>query len=233
MKLIEKQKQERRDHILMCAVDLIRAEGLESFSMRELARRAELTVPTIYNLIGSRDSVLYAILESSIARLGKIFEEIKIEDPIDRTFALLERGCAENAADAALRRPLFNAILNRVDPLRAPPVIRRTLEVYEQIFIDGAQKGLFLDADLAHVMAGEAYLIYIQALRLWAWGLYDNEEFRNQTLCGAAVCLLAVATDTARPRLQVKLQELAPDLKNAYPHVYQIKAPTPTPVMTE
>jgi AcrR family transcriptional regulator len=65
---------ERRTRILDAARDLIEAQGYESLTMRELARVGEVTVPTIYNLFGNKESVLLAAVEEQtkpfVAGLG-------------------------------------------------------------------------------------------------------------------------------------------------------------------
>ncbi|MGE4607774.1 MAG: helix-turn-helix domain-containing protein, partial [Myxococcota bacterium] len=60
MDLRTEQKAERRERILGSAREMIGARGYESLTMRDLARTARVTVPTIYNLIGGKEAVLFA-----------------------------------------------------------------------------------------------------------------------------------------------------------------------------
>ena len=53
--------QKRRARIVTEARRLLARGGFEALNLRDLARQAELTVPTIYNLIGKKDDVLFAL----------------------------------------------------------------------------------------------------------------------------------------------------------------------------
>ena len=48
---------------------MIAKEGFDAFKLKDLAIRAEVTVPTIHNLIGGREEVLRHLVESMIERI--------------------------------------------------------------------------------------------------------------------------------------------------------------------
>ncbi|HEY6033695.1 MAG TPA: helix-turn-helix domain-containing protein, partial [Kofleriaceae bacterium] len=71
MSLFEEHKAERRERIIAAARTLVAERGYEGLTMRDLARAAKVSVPTLYNLFGSKDAILVSELEamaSSIAR---------------------------------------------------------------------------------------------------------------------------------------------------------------------
>ena len=57
------QMDERRERILEAARGLIESRGYQGLTMRDLARISGVTVPTVYNLIGSKEEVLFATVE--------------------------------------------------------------------------------------------------------------------------------------------------------------------------
>ncbi len=61
-------KLRRRHQILEAAHDLIATEGVEALSMRTLADNAQVSVPTIYALVGGRDDVIAALLTEGVHR---------------------------------------------------------------------------------------------------------------------------------------------------------------------
>ena len=61
-----KNMAKRREAILREARSLIANEGFEALKIRDLAARAGLTVPTIYNLIGGKNEILAVIILSLI-----------------------------------------------------------------------------------------------------------------------------------------------------------------------
>ena len=60
--------------------------------MRKLARRADLSVPTLYNLFGGREEILKALVVEAIDRMDAILEhEAKRADLTGKLAALAQR----------------------------------------------------------------------------------------------------------------------------------------------
>src|SRR5262245_9681323 len=70
MGLLEDHKAERKNRILAAARALIRSHGYDGLTMRELATAARVSVPTLYNLFGSKDALIVAELEASAVRIA-------------------------------------------------------------------------------------------------------------------------------------------------------------------
>src|SRR6266496_2898308 len=65
MSLLDEHKAERRARIGRVARQLVAERGYAGLTMRELAQKARVAVPTLYNLFGSKDAILLAELEAS------------------------------------------------------------------------------------------------------------------------------------------------------------------------
>lgn len=63
MSVLDRKMAVRREHILEMARKLIESEGYAGLTMRKLAAKSAVTVPTIYNLIGNKEQVLFAAVE--------------------------------------------------------------------------------------------------------------------------------------------------------------------------
>lgn len=63
-------KRRRRQQILQGAHDLIASDGVDALTMRSLAQQSAVSVPTIYALVGGRDDVIAALMESGVHRFG-------------------------------------------------------------------------------------------------------------------------------------------------------------------
>ena len=61
MGLREKNLERRRQRILAATRALIAREGADGWSMRKVAQAAEVSVPTLYNLFGSKDEIRSAM----------------------------------------------------------------------------------------------------------------------------------------------------------------------------
>ena len=72
----------RRDRILDSARSIIAESGFEALSLRDLAHRAQVTVPTIYNLIGNKAAVVAQLFNDTLTP----FEHLKYindrDDPV-------------------------------------------------------------------------------------------------------------------------------------------------------
>ena len=66
--LREDNIESRRQRILEAARGLIAGGGMQSLSMRKLAVESGLAVTTLYNLYGSRDDILFALVQDAIDR---------------------------------------------------------------------------------------------------------------------------------------------------------------------
>src|SRR5262245_39106061 len=70
MSLFDEHKAERRGRILGAARRLVAERGYDGLTMRDLARAARVSVPTLYNLFGSKDAILMSELEAEAARIA-------------------------------------------------------------------------------------------------------------------------------------------------------------------
>ena len=61
-------KHRRRLRIIQGAHDLIARDGVQALTMRSLAEESAVSVPTIYALVGGRDDVIAALLDSAVHR---------------------------------------------------------------------------------------------------------------------------------------------------------------------
>jgi len=69
----EARRENARAAVLTAAWELVRAEGLTALSLRELARRAGITTPTVYAYFESKN----AILDAMFAQAAQEFVDLK------------------------------------------------------------------------------------------------------------------------------------------------------------
>jgi AcrR family transcriptional regulator len=77
MKISQSAKEKTKIKILNCAVDLIIQKGYENASLREMAKCAGVSNPTIYNYFPSKEKLLYAYIEQKHKEAIDIIENIK------------------------------------------------------------------------------------------------------------------------------------------------------------
>jgi len=78
MKITQSAKEKTKVKILQAAVDLIIEKGFEHASLREMAKNAGVSNPTIYNYFPSKEKLLYGYIEQKHKEAMAILQ--KIED---------------------------------------------------------------------------------------------------------------------------------------------------------
>ena len=77
MKVSQSAKEKTKAKILEEAVDLIIEKGFKSASMREMAKNAGVSNPTIYNYFPTTEKILYAYVEQKHKETAEILQNIE------------------------------------------------------------------------------------------------------------------------------------------------------------
>ncbi len=77
MKITQSAKEKTRTKILQSAVDLIIKKGFANASLREMAKNAGVSNPTIYNYFPSKEKLLYAYVEQKHKEAVAILQGIE------------------------------------------------------------------------------------------------------------------------------------------------------------
>jgi len=76
MKITQSAKEKTKAKILQSAVDLIIEKGFDNASLREMAKSAGVSNPTIYNYFPSKEKLLYAYIEQKHKETVAILQQI-------------------------------------------------------------------------------------------------------------------------------------------------------------
>lgn len=199
----------KRADILDSACDLYLAEGLEGFSMRQLARRVGVTAPALYRHYENKEAVLAEVVGEAYRRLVQyLYRALEGETPEAR-FRLAGRAYA----DFALENPrLYQMIYASRDVLgmeRLSEETRSQAFAIGQFWRDRVRE--VMDAGTLEQRDPEE-----AAVTLWshAHGLIalhlrgmletDEEEFRNLYDESTRRVLRGLATDEERSRMAVR-----------------------------
>jgi AcrR family transcriptional regulator len=109
--LREKGKARRKQRIIQAAKRLLAAGGIEALSTRRLAEEAELSVHTLYTLVGCKEQILEAVMEDNHNRVLAAILEVREEHPIERMFAIVESTYQIIAEDSAAQKPLLRVLM--------------------------------------------------------------------------------------------------------------------------
>ncbi len=207
MTLLAQQMAERRERILQAARDVIAERGFDGLTMRELAQAAGVTVPTIYNLIGSKDKVLFAA----------------VEEQTERFMRGIERGAGDviaviNANERELERApdYYRSLLRLMMASEAAGPARANVGRALRGQIRGALGELAEEGSLESWVSLDALQDEIQsslwALSLeWANGRLASEDRARRSVFAVGLMLLAVSRGEAREEFARIVRDHQPD----------------------
>lgn len=198
----------RRKRILDTARDIIADAGFEALSIRELARRAGLTVPTIYNLIGNKSAVVAQLFDATISPFEHLQYINNDDDPAggpERFYGALIASLGENEnyhrAEFLAREHLRKAGDAMAISIHAR-VVHIAIEACEQAHDAGLLRGSLTSRQLGEQID---HLVRL-AFQDWASGSINLERLHRRLLVGTYLCLAADATDAYHPLFVEKIQ---------------------------
>ena len=210
--LRELGKQQRRDAVLVAARSLVVEGGADALTMRALAARAGVSVPTVYGLIGGRDDVIAAMLE----RGGDAFDASLADrdhDPVTRIHDAIDAYCAGLAANQQVVRAFLGVDVARAD---APGAARHRLHALCTDALHDAQAAGVLDrACPADELGAHLDAIVLGAVARWGGRTADITVPAARMHHGVAMVLAAHARPEHRDRLRRACDRAARAMRGA------------------
>lgn len=211
----ESAKIQRRDDIVQTARTLLRQSGDAGFSMRALAEHAGVSIATPYNLFGSKQAILLAVLDADLAGFQAALGDLQGDaiDRLFRTIALMGRFLSE---EPEFYRNVFSAVSREGGPELRLMANGPRYRVWKRLLRQAMEAGL-----LAHHVDADAFAVASSQLiganvLAWAQGELTLEEMQVRHRYGLALTLLAIATDTSRARLAGVLAEAETELQQLW-----------------
>jgi AcrR family transcriptional regulator len=194
--LREKNKAKRRAAILDATIELLRDRPWAEVTTERIAGSAEVAAATVYNLVGTREQLLVALVERV---LDAVAAEITGPDwPLDGDPLTIVRRVVDDstaaftAESAAFRRVVaaLRVVSGAGGSIDLDPARLQIAGMRE------AQRAGVLDPLFAPEALGrQVYLSYVGAMLAWADGDLDDDGFLVMARHG----LLAVLAGAARP----------------------------------
>ncbi len=207
MQLREKQMRERRTRILNAAERLIRKTHSTDFSVRALAVAAEVSPVTPFNLFGSKEGLLYALLSRSLDRFFSKGLVFKSPDPNYHVIEAAEIAVEIFVNDPNFLRPLYQVLLGVSHSELRPKFMERTFSYWRTAVLtipginksqDQASLNLLTHALMAH---------FIGLLELWVHQDFDDDGFRVHAICGIILMISSVVSKKNLPTMQAYLDQ--------------------------
>ncbi len=205
-------KEDRRLRILACARQLMGEGGFEGLSLRKLAAAAQVTVPTIYNLIGGKDQILFAFSGELIKGIERALEKIDEDRPLEKAEAVVIVATGEIEKDPDFHRAALLAghYFDRSDIAHQKwRALGRRAATMQENAARAAQKIGLMEGNIsARLLGDQIFRNYQSASSDWAHRRISLEEFRHIALLGVYLYFSADATPEFRKVLAKKINAL-------------------------
>ena len=193
----EELKALRRAAILAAARDLMSDADGVSFSMRKLAQRADVSVATPYNLFGSKQAVLGALLKEDTNRLGAYLAD-QPGDEIETFFTAAAVMSFAYEQEPAYHRNLISATYQSGGPDTRREMGASAVRLWCRL-LENAMAAGYLSGDVsARVFAVTFGELLLTNILIWAHELISIEEMKARNQFGVSMLLLGNATEKGR-----------------------------------
>jgi AcrR family transcriptional regulator len=197
----EEAKHSRRRKIVRAARVLMQQTGDTGFSMRALAEQAGVSIATPYNLFGSKQAIMYAVLDADLEFYQQRLMRLRV-DEIEVFFRAVSLATSLYSTEPAFYRAVLSAVYNdggsEYRSMFGGPrhamwrgLVQAAVDAGS---LDGAVDVDALAITLAH--------IFFSCILEWAAGELSLAELELRTQYGFALTLLAMATPASAARLR-------------------------------
>ena len=213
----------RRARILTAATALMTDDGPDGLSMRRLAESADVSVNTIYNLIGPRDAVVAALVDQVIESIASAVDQKTGDGPLERCLAIVAHATEVVVENQDLTRPLAREIFGHSGPGSA---LAHTwgAETLGSAIAAAIDAGVLENRVSPTTLAETVYAVWANSALSWAHGVIDADGFEARSLAAVHMALLTTTTAGSEPELRRGLDDWSIRLEASRPH----KAPSPS-----
>jgi AcrR family transcriptional regulator len=209
MSLHEENKAERRARIVAAARRLIAENGFPALNMRALADAARVSVPTLYNLFGSKHAILAAEMEDAFRSVAVAVAEVKRGDAVERAAAFLKAGIRNLVSVPGYYRELALFMITSLET----DELRHSIEDQYVALMAGNLRAGQADGELADwfdpdILARQMYFTFMLVVLGWARGELDDAKLRDVATYGQCMLLLGVARGATATRLTERVRRL-------------------------
>jgi len=204
-------KNLRRERILASAGEIIVEDGLDGMTLSKIAARAEVTIPTVHNLIGKKEEIYALLVERMVGQVAQALATRNSPDPICAAESFIESLISVLASNEALYKAAFMAgeRIGFFNQNSADGIYRQSLELAQQVCVQAIERGDLRGRIDSDAMAKQIFACQRLARHDWTSGHIDLPGYRRQVLTGMFITYAADAAPQLRARLESKLNELS------------------------
>jgi AcrR family transcriptional regulator len=225
----ESAKHQRRQQIMRAARTLMQKTGRTGFSMRTLADEAGVSIATPYNLFGSKQAIMFAVLDADLEQYQQRLASLRV-DELETFFRAVSVATALYSTEPSFYRAVLAAVYNEGGrEYRA--MFGGPRHAMWKGFVEGAVKAGYLsDALDPDAFAATLARTFFSNILEWVSGELSLAELEAWAQYGFALVLRGMATPASEARLDERLVELQRRLRQLWKKRRQTAQPQPLEV---
>jgi AcrR family transcriptional regulator len=174
------------------------------FSMRGLAEKAGVSIATPYNLFGSKQAVMFAVLDADLAQYQDQLERLK-SDEIDVFFKAVSLATSLYSAEPGFYRAVLFAAYNDGGTGFRAMFGGPRHAMWRRLVNNARDAGMLASEVEGNSFAINLGHIFFSCIMEWVNGLLSLEELEIRTHYGFAIALRGVSTPASADRLWEKI----------------------------
>ncbi len=199
----EAAKHKRRRQIVRAARALMQQTGDTGFSMRALADQAGVSIATPYNLFGSKQMVMFAVLDDDLEHYQERLAKVRV-DELDVFFKAVSLATTLYATEPSFYRAVLFAVYNDGGREFRSMFGGPRHAMWKGFVQDAINAGYLSDDVEPDAFAINLGRTFFSAILEWVSGELSLPELEAWVQYGFALSLSAMATPLSRERLHEK-----------------------------
>jgi AcrR family transcriptional regulator len=203
-------KAKRRDAILDAAVTLLGKRDSKDITTEEIATLAGVSAATVYNLVGTRNELMYQLVSRILTDLTKSLRSLDPGNPIAAAQLIIDHTVRAFVSNPNAYRQVV-AVTQRAAAAQPTPVDPSSFQV---VAMRQAQSMGIIRNDIdASGLARQIFLSYTGAAMQWSAGRLDDAGLLTAARHGLFTVLTAAATDDYREEFIDRMRPLGKTLE--------------------
>lgn len=178
--------------------------GQTGFSMRALADEAGVSIATPYNLFGSKQAVMFAVLDADLAQYQEQLEHLKA-DELDVFFKAVTLATSLYGQEPGFYRAVLFAAYNEGGTEFRAMFSGPRHAMWRRMVNNAKQAGSLLDEVEPNALAITLGHIFFSCIMEWVNGLLTLPELEARAQYGFALALRGMSTPASADRLLDKV----------------------------
>jgi AcrR family transcriptional regulator len=229
----EESKEQRRRSIVRAARTLMQETSQAGFSMRGLADKAGVSIATPYNLFGSKQAVMFAVLDADLEEYQEQLERLKT-DEIDVFFKAVSLATSLYSEEPGFYRAVLFAAYNDGGTEFRAMFGGPRHAMWRRLVNNAREAGMLAEDVEPNSFAINLGHIFFSCIIEWVNGLLSLEELEARAQYGFAIALRGVSTPASAERLWHKITATQKRLKSLHKKRRRLEqepaAPMPEPI---